>query len=157
MKVFVKKFFALLLVVLTLSTSIGIKLYFHECLTCHVIDFSFIDEVSACHQHHLIHHINHNHEHKNNAMEQSVDNDCCVATEAYLQYHYNNTLESPFELSSKLDFVAILFHIDTVSVSSLIGLNNFKHYFVNPPPALISGIDFLKSIQQLKFDCFCLA
>lgn len=155
MRILLKQIFALALAFLTLTTSVGIKLYLHKCLTCNVIDVSLVDEVSASHQHHQIHHINHNHKDDNH---DSVHNDdeCCFVTEAYIQYHYNNTVERTLDLSYQYSFAKdILFCINTADADETVVTEDFIYCFVNPPPIIISGIDLLKSIHQLKFDyCF---
>ncbi|HQA75845.1 MAG TPA: hypothetical protein PLY32_01865 [Salinivirgaceae bacterium] len=152
MRILLKQIFALALAFLTLTTSVGIKIYFHKCLTCNVTDISLIDEVSACHHHHLIHHINHNHKGDNHNSTHN-DDKCCLITEAYIQYHYNNTVERTIDLSFLYSFAKeILFCINTADSNETIVTEDFTYCFINPPPIIISGIDMLKSIHQLKFD-----
>jgi len=132
MRILLKQIFALTLATLTLVTSVGIKLYFHKCLTCNVTDISLVDEVSACHQHHLIHHINHSHKEENHNSTHN-DDECCVITKAYIQYHYNNTVERTLDLSYQYSFAKdILFCINTADADETVVTEDFIYCFVNP-------------------------
>ncbi len=150
-RIFIAQFMALL----AFATSVGIKLYVHECLTCNVTDISLVDEVAACHEHHLIHHLNHVEEGCcDNHCGNCVNEDCCSSHEEFILYQFDFAPERSFVFSFKAPLVAeIQLHPDIVpNIAPEISQPIYGN-FTNPPPLLKAGIDLIKSIHQFRYHC----
>jgi hypothetical protein len=115
-----------------------------------------VDEVSVCHEHHQIHHINHNHASTccENECTNNINDGCCSSHQAFIIYQFDYAPERNVALNFHPITVAEIFlHPDVFSEFFPVANSPFSYNYTNPPPKICHGIDLLRAIHQLKFDC----